>query len=352
MYESKDFQSILQLMLDTVPADVDRRQGSIIYDTLAIVAAQLALVYPDLDARLNQTFADAAIGDFLRRRAAEFGVVPLAASVATRKGRFYNSSNAAIDVPVGSRFSLGALTYVVTGKIATGQFELQCETVGTVGNRDFGVMLPIDYIDGLARAELADVLVPGEDDEETEAFRQRFCREVRSPATSGNKSHYVKWAGEVPGVGGAQVIPLWNGAGTVKVVIIDSNKQPASSELVQDVQAYIDPAQGQGEGQAPIGASVTVVAAEAVNVDVTAAVVLDGSRTMEQVLASFSDAMTSYLSGIAFSADPSVKFAQVGSILLGTSGVQDWSSLTINGGTSNVVVAPGSVAVRGAVTLS
>jgi uncharacterized phage protein gp47/JayE len=288
----------------------------------------------------------------LRRRAAEFGVTPFAASAATRKGRFYNSANAAIDVPIGSRFSLGAFNYAVIAKIALGEFELKCEKVGTVGNRDFGVMLPIDYIDGLARAELADVLVPGEDDEETEAFRQRFYREVRSPATSGNKSHYVKWAGEVPGVGGAQVIPLWNGAGTVKVVIIDSNKQPASDELAQDVQAYIDPVPGQGEGQAPIGASVTVAAASAVNVDVAATVLLDGSRTMEQVLASFNDALLSYLSGIAFSADPSVKFAQVGSILLGTSGVQDWSNLTINGGTSNVVVAPGAVAVRGAVNLS
>jgi uncharacterized phage protein gp47/JayE len=352
MYESKDFQSILQLMLGAVPADVDQRQGSIIYDTLAIVAAQLALVYPDLEARLNQTFADAAVGDYLQRRAAEFGVTPFMASAATRKGLFYNSANAAIDIPVGSRFSLGSLTYTVTAKIAVGQFELQCETAGAAGNRDFGVMLPIGYIDGLARAELADVLVPGEDDEETESFRQRFFREVRSPATSGNKSHYVKWAGEVPGVGGAQVIPLWNGDGTVKVVIIDSNKQPASSELVQDVQTYIDPVPGQGEGQAPVGASVTVVAAAAVNVDVAATVALDGSRTQEQVLASFSDAMTSYLSGIAFAADSSVKFAQVGSILLGTSGVRDWSDLTINGGTSNVVVSPGSVAVKGTVNLS
>jgi uncharacterized phage protein gp47/JayE len=175
---------------------------------------------------------------------------------------------------------------------------------------------------------------------------------VRNPGTSGNKADYVNWALEVPGVGGVQVIPLWNGPGTVKVVLLGTDKKPASADIVQAVQDYIAPDPAVGEGKAPIGASVTVVAATAVAINVSATVTLSGTKTLADVQAAFEKALDEYLASTAFASDPTVRYVRVGSLLLDTEGVQDYSNLLVNGGTANVVIGLDEVAVRGTVTLN
>ncbi|CAI6086696.1 hypothetical protein COHCIP112018_05132 [Cohnella sp. JJ-181] len=83
-----------------------------------------------------------------------------------------------------------------------------------------------------------------------------------------------------------------------------------------------------------------------------AEVVLTGSRTLSQVQADFGTAFRDYLASIAYKTDASVKVARVGSVLLDVPGVEDYSELTLNGGTGNVAVPAGSVAVKGGVTVS
>ena len=58
MYENESFFNILNRALDKVPTDVDKRQGSIIYDSLAPVCAELTQVYIALDWVLKEGFAD------------------------------------------------------------------------------------------------------------------------------------------------------------------------------------------------------------------------------------------------------------------------------------------------------
>ncbi|MGG1556233.1 baseplate J/gp47 family protein [Paenibacillus ferrarius] len=352
MYESQSYAVILRRMLDRIPDDVDKRQGSMIFDALAPAASELAQLYVELDMGLRSVFPQTAVEDHLDDLTEPFGLTRNQATYAIRKGVFAGAAGVPLDVPMGSRFSISGVTYAAVSKIAAGQFEMRCETLGVVGNQHYGTMLPIDYIAGLVSATLSDVLIPGAERESDASYRARFFSEVREPTTSGNKADYKKWALEVDGVGGAQVIPLWDGPGTVKVIIMDTNKQPASSTLVDEVQAYIDPNAGGGEGKAPIGASVTVAAATSVAIEVTGTITLDGSRTPAQVQADFSEALAEYFAGIAFSSDPSVKYAKVGAMLLNVAGVADYSSLLLNGTGSNVSIAAGALAVLGTVTLS
>jgi uncharacterized phage protein gp47/JayE len=351
LYESQSYAVILQRMLDRVPDDIDKREGSIIYDALAPAAYELASMYFALDSNLRAVFPDTATDDNLDAITSPFGETRKQATYSVRKGLFYGSGSTALDVPLGSRFSIAGLNYTVLLKLAIGQFELQCDTAGVVGNQNFGTLLPLDYIDGLVSATLTDVLIPGDDMESNEEYRARFLQQVRLPSTSGNKADYVKWALEVDGVGGVQVIPLWNGAGTVKMFVIDTDKNPASTQLVQNAQNYISPTPGTGEGKAPVGATVTIVAATAVTINVTATVVRNGSRTLAQIKTDFEAALTSHLGGIAFGIDPSVKYAKVGAILLNVLGVQDYTALQLNGTTGNIAVGQGAVAVKGTVTL-
>ncbi|RYD01663.1 hypothetical protein N752_29235 [Desulforamulus aquiferis] len=158
----------------------------------------------------------------------------------------------------------------------------------------------------------------------------------------------------MPGVGGVHVIPLWDGPGSVKVVLIGTDKYPANENLVNDVQNYIAPTLGTGEGKAPIGANVTVAAAEAIDIEISATVELTGTRTLMEVKTAFETALTEYLGSIAFTANPNVKYTKIGSMLLVTDGVEDFTDLKVNNSTERVLIdaSKGEVAVKGTVTLN
>jgi uncharacterized phage protein gp47/JayE len=339
-------------MLSAVPDDIDKRQGSIIYDALAPAALELAEIYVNLDMQLREVFPQTASDQNLDLLTEPFGQERNQASYAVRKATFTGQSGVSVDVPIGSRFSISGVTYKAMLRIASGQFELQSEQPGSIGNQYFGTMLPIDYVDGLVLATLLDVLIPGADRESDDDYRTRFFLGVRLPATSGNKADYRKWALEVDGVGGAQVLPLWNGPGTVKVIIIDAEKLPASPTLVTIVQDYISPSDGTGEGVAPVGADVSVVAATSVSVNITGTIVRDGSRTIDQIEDDFTAVVSAYLASIAFTINTNVQYAKLGAMLLDVAGVDDYTALELNGATGNITVPDGEVAVLGTVSLS
>lgn len=172
---------------------------------------------------------------------------------------------------------------------------------------------------------------------------------------------YLSWAMEAPGVGGVQVYPLDRGANTVGVVLIDQFGKPASRELVEQVQTYIDPgSRGLGEGAAPIGAYCTVSAAEAVAVDLSVTVTAAPDADREAVTQGVRDRVGAYLTEIALEAYRPVlakdhayeaSFARIGAAILDVPGVEDYTGLTVNGGTVNVKAASKQAAVLGEVVV-
>lgn len=358
MYEGQTFEVILNRMLARVPDSVDKRPGSIIYDALAPAAAELAQLYMELDINLNLSFADTATGEYLERRTAEFGINREPATKARRKGLFYAAGDVPMDVPVGSRFSLGDLNYTAVSRIAAGQWLLECETVGIIGNQDFGALLPIDYIEGLARAELADVLVPGEDAETDESLRQRYTAAINEQAFGGNVADYKQKINKLDGIGGVKVFPVWNGGGTVKCTIIASDFSPPSPTLVDEVQTLIDPLvnSGQGIGLAPIGHQVTITGAQPVTINVVATLTLSADTTIGQVQSDVEDAIRAYLLSLRQAwADESaliVRTAQIESRILAVPGVVDITGTQLNGSAANVVLTDEQIPVMGTVTLN
>lgn len=238
MYENVTYEDILQRMLDRVPDSMDKREGSIIYDALAPAAVELQLMYIEFDIILQETFADTASREYLIRRAAERGIIPIAATHAILKGEFTPST---LNIPIGARFSCGTLNYAVTEKISDGAYKLECETEGETGNAQFGQMIPIDYIEGLETCYLTELLIPGEDEEATEDIRTRYFDTFDTKPFGGNQKDYIQKTNALPGVGSTKVTPVWKGGGTVLLTILDSNFDAASSTLVKSVQEAIDP---------------------------------------------------------------------------------------------------------------
>jgi len=357
VYEHQTFEAILQRMMERVPADVDKRPGSVIYDALAPAAAELAQLYAELDINYNLSFADTASGEYLSRRTAEFGIIRRPATRARREGRFYGAEDAPLDIPLGSRFSIEGVNYAAVSRIAAGVYTLECETAGTVGNQHFGALLPITFVPGLSRAELGAVLVPGEDEEDDETLRQRYFEEISRPAFGGNVADYKQKVGAMDGVGGVKVFPVWNGGGTVKCTIIASDWSVPSPALVHDVQQAIDPPalSGLGYGLAPIGHKVTIGGAQGVAIDVETAVTLDDGVSVQQVREPIEDAIDAYLLGLrkewANLPQLIVRISQIEAAILAVPGVIDIAGTKLNGGAANVTLSAEQIPVLGEVVI-
>lgn len=356
MYESNTYEVILQRMLDRVTAqnpNIDTREGSIIFNALAPAANELAITYAALNEVLNATFADTAPREFLIKRAAERGIIVEPATKAIRKGLFTPND---LEVPIGSRFSLNVLNYVVTEKISSGVYMLECETAGYKGNEESGILIPIDYIEGLETANLTDVLIPGEDEEDTEALRDRYFNSLDSKSFGGNIADYKEKTNAIDGVGGVKVHPIWNGGGTVKLVVMDSTFSVPSDALIQVVQTEIDPTQnsGLGYGIAPIGHTVTVVKCGSTTIDVSFSLTFQTGYTWETVKPSVEAMMDAYLSELKLTWEDTsnivVRISQIETRILDLAGVLDISGTTINGDASNLVVDADNIPVRGAIT--
>ena len=198
------YEELLQAMLDRVPSDVDKREGSVIYDALAPCAYFLAQQDFQLDNFIDLVFPDTALGEYLDRAAEAYNV---SRKPATKAMRMMTTSGR---VEIGTRWGINNLVYRVKEEESETEYRVECETPGVIGNQYSGAMQPISNITGIT-AELGDIITPGADEETDEALRERLYTKIRLPATSGNVYHYQQWALEVSGTGAAKVFPLADG---------------------------------------------------------------------------------------------------------------------------------------------
>ncbi len=110
-YKDQTYEAIMGRILGRVASTLDKREGSIIWDASGPASVEMAILYTALDFVLEATFADTAPREYLIRRAAERGVSPYPATAAALRADFNKT------VPIGSRFSLDSLNYVVTARM-------------------------------------------------------------------------------------------------------------------------------------------------------------------------------------------------------------------------------------------
>lgn len=366
MYEHMTYETIMKRVLSRISDKRDKRQGSPDWDSTAPVAVEMTEMYIELDNILKMTFAETAAAKGyskqLEKRCSEMGVHREPATAAVRLGLFYTGSSSnrqPFDVPIGSRYSIETetLNYVVTEKIDTGQFRLQCEETGILGNQLFGRLIPIDTVRNLTYAELADVLIPGEDEEPDERLYARYEKAVNEQPYGGNIADYKRKVNALDGVEDCKVFPVWDGGGTVKVVLITTEYEPPSQVLIDDVQEKLDPVpyHGQGKGQAPIGHWVTVTGVEDININVETTLILRQDTTLGQVQPEIEEVIQGYFLELAMTwaeqDEIIIRISQVEAKILNVTGIIDISDTTLNGGTSNIILGSEQIPVPGRVTL-
>lgn len=328
MYESMTYENILNDMLSKVPSDIDKREGSVIYDALAPCAFQLAQTYFNLDNYINLFFVDTAVGEYLDRNAADYGLRRKAATCAIRKITTSGTAN------IESRWGIGDTTYLITDTISANVYKAVCEQSGEIGNTYFGLLDNIDNATGIT-ASLSDIITSGEEAEKDDELRARIQQYLIDPAQDGNAAQYKKWATEYDGIGAAKVFPLWNGGNTVKIAITNRSYLPPDASLVNAFQNYIDPgAEGLGNGVAPVGSKVTVIGGIKKDINIAANVILAEGYTNPEGAA---DELSKYLASTTY-AKNTVSYMRIGSILLDCESILDISGLTLNGTTGDVTL--------------
>ncbi|KEQ25586.1 baseplate J/gp47 family protein [Paenibacillus tyrfis] len=356
MFEENTWKAILARMLASVKNDMAKLEGSMTFDQASAASLEFANLYTSLERVLNLAFAQTTSGKYLEMRAEERGVFRKPAVAAKGTLKITGASGAQIakdslfSTAYGTQFkTTTAVTIPVSGSVAV---PIIAVDVGAAGNVPANSILQMPVtIPGITKVSNETATEGGYNTESEESLLQRYLERGRKPTTSGNKAHYVEWALEVPGVGGAKVFPLWNGPKTVKVVIVDSAFLPAPARLVESVQAYIDPVQGRGEGMAPIGAHVTVESATTKQINVTAKLTLAAGKSLADVRPGIETGLDGYLKTIAFK-DTVVRYAQIGTMLLNAPGVVDYQNLKVNGENGNVTLIETEIPQRGTVTLT
>ena len=118
------------------------------------------------------------------------------------------------------------------------------------------------------------------------------------------------------------------------------------------MQTHIDPdSGGLGMGEAPIGAHCYVSSATGYYLPVSVKLTALPGAAQDAVTQAVKDAITGYLKSIAFR-QSYVSYGQIAAAILTADGVQDFTDLTVNGGTANVAISARKVAVLGEVTVT
>ena len=303
-FQNKDYDYFLRKMLDAVPDNIDKREGSIIYDALAPAALVMGQQSLDMANVIKETYIKTASGEFLDYRAIEHGTSRYPATQTEAKAKVLNDKKEPLDnVQIGDKFaSIGdsPIFYVVTKINSDLTIELTAETAGSSANSYIGQVLPVTPNDLLSWAEITEITAPARDVESDDHLRARLLSSQSWIAYGGNVADYLDMTSKIDEVGAAQIYPTWNGGGTVKVVILNNDLMPASASLVQKVKNTLDPEdkQAEGYGLAPIDHSVTVTAPEKLIVNIDISVKLDDTKVTRYVKDSITKAVEGYFQSL------------------------------------------------------
>ena len=350
MKNSMTYDEILSRMLASAPNGIDVSRGSIFYDAVCPVAAELSRLYGELYDVLGDAFPDTCGEDALLRHAEALGLVREPATHAVIIGRFD------VNPAAGSRFMLGRHVYVLGDfeeEYGPGRYRyrLVCETAGSAPNGDTdGTLVPLSYIEGMTICAFDKLYTAGQDAEEIESLRRRVIAARVSSRFGGNRDDYIAAISAIPGVGGVKIYPAWNGGGTVRAVIMGDGGTVPSTELVASVKKAVD------DTIAPIGHTVTVagVSSREVTVSVTP-VYADGwdAASAKDII---EDTVRGYVAELcdawSKSASLTLRISQLQSRLYDTGCVSSLSAVSFGGGSGDVALGADVIPVYGSVVIS
>ena len=327
-YNQETYEAIRKRILDNMTNDIDKREGSFVSNMISPVGVEFAKYYIELDNILSIMFLEDATNEYLDKKVYDFGIERKMGTVA--RGTIKVTGENGTHIPQNSEvISQGELSFFTLEDAWINEgialIEVEASDVGTEYNI---IQNSIDKfvinINGVESVTNEKEFKEGTNVETDEELRERFFEVIRRPATSGNIYHYEQWAKEIDGINQARVKPLWNGNGTVKVIVSNDNSI-VDEEIVAKCQEYINTVK-------PIGADVTVITPTSLDINVTANIYIENGYDATKAKLDFEENLKKYLS----SCNDTVVYTRVASCLGSVEGIKDYSELKLNGATSNI----------------
>lgn len=294
---------------------------------IRVLAGEIYSVCAAVDWLQRQTFTQTATGSELELRAQERGITRKGAVAAAGTLTFGRSTalwyNA--QIPAGTvccTVGSGAVQYVTTQDAVLPQGSLtvdvpaKAETAGAAGNAESAtITVMVAAPAAIETVTNQTVFTGGENGESDDSLRARLLECYAQTVCCGNAAWYRQTALSFAGVHSANVVPRFNGAGTVAVYLGGEGCAP-SAEIVQQVQDSFNESR-------EIGVDVTVAAAQTAAVDVTAAVTAKSGQDADDVHTACVTALKNYFA--ALGVGEAAVLSAMGAALFSTGVIADCS---------------------------
>lgn len=347
---SETVESIHARMMNSLPDDIDKSGGQFPWDFTRPTALekQYFIDYFLVEA-LKQIVPMFSSGEFADYHGQARHMPRKSATAST--GVITVTGAEGVVIPAGSMFStesnngVSSVDFITDEEVtipSSGSVDINvtCSEVGTVGNVAIGtiVIKGSTLSSEITSVTNTEPTTGGTDEETDEVYTARQVEYDQNLDVSyvGSPYDYKRWALSVDGVGDAIVIPASDDSGTITLVILDANGDPATEALCKEVYNYIFKPDDPYNRLAHINAVLVVKAPTTVTISVSAVLELTAGATMESVKEAFTANLKQYLSVAAEKGE--VKYSEITSRLYATEGVSDYSSVTLNGGTANIQI--------------
>ena len=342
-------EEIQQRMMDALPDGIDDMPGGFPYDfTLPTAIVKSELIQFHLVRTLMLMFPQYAWGDWLDLHAAAAGIERRPAGYAS--GSVTVTGDPGTVIPDGAIFcteatdSTPALEYAADSMaIIPESGSVTVEVTAVEAGRESNtkkntVVFALTSIKGLSTVNNPDDITGGTDVESDEDLLERIEEEnFRDGATFiGNDSDYIRWAKEVVGVGDCIVVPTWNGPGTVKLIIVDSNGEPANARLIEAVYDHIVSPHDRSLRLLPTAcAELTVEAATTKKISYTCTgLVYDDTTDIPTIVSQFKELVMKEYSEAKV--EGILVYNQVRPLITDIPGVSDFDTFLMNGAEENI----------------
>ena len=334
MFTNQTYEVIKQRILDNIAIDIDKREGSFTSNMVSPLSQELAKAYINMGDILRLGFIEDNFDTFLDKRVSEFGVYRKQGSKAIGEIKVEGKDGATIEN--GTIIKTNDLYFTVLNDIELpndNTIYVEANEVGykynLLANTEFELVQKNEKITRLVN-EIN--FTNGVDIETDEDLRKRFVKVINNPSTSGNKNHYEEWALEVNGVGRAVIYPLWDGNGTVKVMIIGNDNKPVTEEIVEACRLHI-------EENMPIGCQLTVITPSLLSVTIKADIGLKEGYELEDIKLEFEASLNEYLKDVT----NELTYSKVYGLLVNLAGIGDISNFLINDNNINIAISEDKV---------
>ena len=330
MFSNQTYEAIKQRIFDNINIDIDKREGSFLFIMVSPLSEELAKAYINMSDILSLGFIEDTFDTYLDKRVSEFGVYRKQGSKAIGEIKVEGKEGAIITN--GTLIKANDLYFTVLNDIELPTDNILYVEANEVGykynllaNTEFELVEKNDKVTSLINET---DFKNGIDIESDEDLRKRFIKVVNNPSTSGNKAHYEEWALEVNGVSRAIVYPLWNGNGTVKVMVVGNDNKPVLEDVRKNVEDHITE-------NMPIGCQLTVTTPTNLDATIVATIELKEGYEIEEVKQEFEAKINEYLKSVT----NEFTYSKVYGLLANIIGIEDIGTLTINGGNSNITIS-------------